>query len=232
MTALGENYENEVYNTKDAIEIVWTLVCTAMIFFMQSGFALVEVGSVRAKNAQSILIKNCFDSAVGCIGFWLVGYAFAFGNVKYFIGFDPKYFAASGFASMPTDNYKWWIFQYSFAATSATIVSGSLAERCQLTTYLFFSFFMTSFIYPVVVSWIWAENTWGIGWLKWLGFIDFAGSGVVHMVGGVCGLWGAKILGERYGKAKLREEQERKRQRKLENINTSRDSVDFDDHEF
>lgn len=125
-----ESYENEIYSTKDAIEIVWTLVATAMIFFMQSGFALVEVGSVRQKNAQSILIKNLCDSAIGCIGFWLIGYAFAFGDVQYFIGFGSDYFASSNFKELETDNYKWWIFQYSFAATSATIVSGALAERC------------------------------------------------------------------------------------------------------
>lgn len=137
---------------------MWTLVATAMIFFMQSGFALVEVGTVRQKNAQSILIKNLCDSAIGCLGFWLIGYAFAFGNVKYVIGgFSTEYWAASGFAELPVDNYKWWMFQYSFAATAATIVSGALAERCQLATYLFFSFTMTSFIYPVVVGWVWAE---------------------------------------------------------------------------
>jgi Amt family ammonium transporter len=89
---------------------VWTLVATAMIFFMQSGFALVEVGSVRHKNSQSILIKNLWDSAMGCIGFWLVGYAFAFGDVQYFIGYNKDYFAASGFKELETDNYKWWIF--------------------------------------------------------------------------------------------------------------------------
>jgi Amt family ammonium transporter len=111
---------------------------------------------------------------------------------------------------MAYDNYKWWIFQYSFAATSATIVSGSLAERCQLTTYICFSFFMTSFIYPVVVAWVWAvdelddgtKTGWGTGWLKNLGYVDFAGSSVVHVVGGICALWGAKILGPRYGKEK------------------------------
>lgn len=81
-----------------------------MIFFMQSGFALIETGAVRKKNAQSILIKNCFDSAIGSIGFWLVGYAFAFGDVNYFIGYDKHYFAAAGFREMKTDNYKWWIF--------------------------------------------------------------------------------------------------------------------------
>jgi ammonium transporter, Amt family len=204
------NYEHVRYDTHQGIEVIWALVSTAFIFFMQAGFALVETGCVRQKNAQSILIKNVFDSAVGCVGFYLIGYAFAFGNVNYFIGYGPKYFAASGFSELAFDNYKWWIFQYSFAATSATIVSGSLAERCQLTTYICFSFFMTSFIYPVVVAWVWAvevqddgtQTGWGTGWLKNLGYVDFAGSSVVHVVGGICALWGAKILGPRYGKEK------------------------------
>lgn len=196
--------EQQVYSTKEAVEIVWALVATAMIFFMQSGFALVEVGSVRQKNSQSILIKNLCDSAIGCIGYWLVGYAFAFGDVNYFMGFGREYFVSNNFQSLEYDNYKWWIFQYSFAATSATIVSGALAERCQLATYLCFSFFMTSFIYPIVCAWIWADGTHGIGWLNQLGFIDFAGSGVVHLVGGICAIWGARTLGERYGKDRVR----------------------------
>ena len=154
------------------------------------------------------MIKNLFDSAIGCIGFYLVGYAFAFGDVQYVIGYDRNYFAASGFKYMKHDNYKWWIFQYSFAATSATIVSGSLAERCQLTTYICFSFFMTSFIYPVVVGWVWATPPYGHGWLNKMGYIDFAGSSVVHMVGGICSLWGAKILGPRYGKIPSKDKEE------------------------
>lgn len=104
------SYEHCRYDTQKGIEVIWALVSTGFIFFMQAGFALVETGCVRHKNAQSILIKNVFDSAIGCIGFYLVGYAFAFGNVNYFIGYSPKYFAASGFWSIETDNYKWWIF--------------------------------------------------------------------------------------------------------------------------
>jgi Amt family ammonium transporter len=100
-----------------------------MIFFMQCGFALLECGSVRQKNSTSILIKNLFDACVGCIGFWLVGYAFAFGDVKSFIGGSPDFFASSGFEKMPEDHYLLWIFHFAFASTSATIVSGSLAER-------------------------------------------------------------------------------------------------------
>ena len=225
------SYEHCRYDTQKGIEVIWALVSTGFIFFMQAGFALVETGCVRHKNAQSILIKNVFDSAIGCIGFYLVGYAFAFGNVNYFIGYNPKYFAASGFWSIDTDNYKWWIFQYSFAATAATIVSGSLAERCQLTTYICFSFFMTSFIYPVVVAWVWAENDWGKGWLKNLGYIDFAGSSVVHVVGGICALWGAKILGPRYGREKDWKRQKAKKRELYESVGMQ-DSVLFNDEEF
>ena len=102
-------------------------------------------------------------------------------------------------------------------------MSGSLAERCQLTTYIAFSFFMTSFIYPVVVAWVWAEKSWGDGWLKHIGYLDFAGSSVVHVVGGICALWGSKILGERYGKA------EERRRREGHDV---RDSIALNDHEF
>jgi Amt family ammonium transporter len=122
-------YSNVVYSEREAINAVWVLVSTAMIFFMQAGFALLECGSVRAKNSTSILIKNLFDACVGSIAFWLVGYGFAFGDVKSFIGGSPDYFAASGFENTPEDHYLLWIFHFAFASTSATIVSGSLAER-------------------------------------------------------------------------------------------------------
>jgi Amt family ammonium transporter len=192
-------YSDVIYSEKEAINAVWVLTSTAMIFFMQTGFALLECGSVRQKNSSSILIKNLFDACIGSIGFWLVGYAFAFGDVKQFIGGSPDYFASSGFEKLPEDNYLLWIFHFSFASTSASIVSGSLAERCQLNSYIIYSFLQTSFIYPVVVAW-----TWGGGWLTQMGFHDFAGVSTIHMVGGCAGLVGASILGERYGKDKDR----------------------------
>lgn len=170
---------------------------------MQCGFALLECGSVRAKNSTSILIKNLFDACVGCIGFWLVGYAFAFGDVKQFIGGSPDFFASSGFEKLPEDHYLLWIFHFAFASTAATIVSGSLAERTQLNTYIIFSFLMTSFIYPVVAAW-----NWGGGWLAQHGFHDFAGVTTIHLVGGTAGFCGAWILGERYGKDKDRKVKE------------------------
>jgi Amt family ammonium transporter len=165
---------------------------------------MVETGSVRQKNSSNILIKNMFDAIVGAIAFYLIGFGFAFGNktierddgtthLHKFIGSDPAYFAASGFNEHPKDLYMAWIFQFSFAATSATIVSGSIAERTKLPSYMIFSALMTGFIYPVAVSWV-----WGGGWLAQNGFHDFAGSGCVHMVGGVAGLCGAAIIGPRH----------------------------------
>ena len=107
-------------------------------------------------------MKNLFDACAGCIGWWLVGYGFAYGNVMAngFIGGDGWFFAASGFEKQKDDHYLNFIFQFSFAATAASIVAGSLAERTQLITYICFSFMMTSFIYPVVVAWVWAEGGW------------------------------------------------------------------------
>ena len=185
-----------------AVLNIWLMAALTMIFWMQSGFALLECGAVRLKNAQGILMKNMFDSCVGCLGFWLIGYGIAWGNPNRqdnygFLGTYAGYYAGADFRYIETDEYKRFIFQYAFAATAATIVSGALAERCQITSYVFFSFFMTSFVYSVVVFWVWCG-----GWLKSYGFIDFAGSSVVHMTGGSCALWGAYILGERYGKEK------------------------------
>ena len=183
------------------------VVSTGFILLMQAGFALVENGTVRSKNSKNILIKNLFDACAGAITFYLVGYGFAFGlkcasacetedAVKEgFIGRDLSYFAASGFNDAEENNFIVWCFQFSFAATSATIVSGSLAERCRLPAYFLFSILMTGFIYPVVVAW-----TWGGGWLAQLGFYDFAGTGIVHMVGGVAGFIGALIIRPRHGK--------------------------------
>ena len=141
---------------EQAIDSLWVLTSTAMIFLMQAGFALVECGSVRKKNFSNILIKNLFDACIGAIAYWLIGFMIAFGEVDGgIIGFNFDYFAARKFDTLEDDNYLLWIFQFSFAATAATIVSGSLAERTKLHTYLIFSALMTSIIYPVVVAWTW-----------------------------------------------------------------------------
>lgn len=170
-----------------------------MVFFMQCGFALLESGSVREKNSTSILIKNIFNICLGSLGFWLIGYAFAFGNVKEFIGFDSRYFASNGFEEIRYDNYLRFVFYVAFALTSSTIVLGALAERTKLLCYIIYSFIHTSILFPIVLAW---RNEGG--WLHGLGYRDFAGSSFVFLVGGTAGLCGTILLGERYGKDKQR----------------------------
>jgi Amt family ammonium transporter len=183
------------------LDRAWLLLAAFLVFFMQAGFAMVEAGFVRAKNTTNILMKNVLDCSIGALAFFFVGWAFAYGasdNPNGFIGLDD--FALTGF-----DDYSGWIFQFAFAATAATIVSGAMAERTKFSAYLFYSVFITGIIYPVVVHWTWS----GDGWLTAFrddpigggnGYIDFAGSGVVHMVGGFAGLMGAFFVGPRLGK--------------------------------
>mmetsp|Transcript_2810 Transcript_2810/g.8576 ORF Transcript_2810/g.8576 Transcript_2810/m.8576 type:complete len:508 (-) Transcript_2810:164-1687(-) len=165
-----------------------------LVFFMQCGFAMLTAGSVRTKNTKNVLLKNLLDACVGAIGYYLFGYAFAYGNDSNpFIGHDN--FALSG---IPPSELHEFFFQWTFAATAATIVSGSVAERTSFYAYLGYAFFLTSFVYPVVSHWV-----WGGGWLGSLfevGVIDFAGCSVVHMVGGFAGLMGAAIVGPRMGR--------------------------------
>ncbi|MCK4904769.1 ammonium transporter [bacterium] len=180
-----------------AINTVWTLVAAFLVFFMQPGFAMVEVGFTRAKNASNILMKNLMDFSVGSIAFWLVGFGIMFGADK--LGL----FGTSGFflsAANPATGeglwqFAYWMFQIVFAATAATIVSGAMAERTKFPAYLIYSVFICALIYPVVGHWI-----WGGGWLSSKGIIDFAGSTVVHSVGGWAALAGAILLGPRLGK--------------------------------
>lgn len=179
---------------KVAINTVWTLLAAFLVFFMQAGFAMVETGLTRAKNASNIIMKNLMDFAIGSIIFFAVGYAFMFGSdVGGFIG-------ASGFFGRDTVDRgvpieAFIIFQTVFAATAATIVSGAMAERTKFIAYVVYSAVISMIIYPVVGHWI-----WGGGWLSQLGMIDFAGSTVVHSVGGWAALVGAAIIGPRIGK--------------------------------
>ena len=200
-----ENFSEREPLPREAIDELLLCVSTGFILLMQLGFALVENGTVRSKNSRNILTKNLFDLCIGGFIYWLVGYGIAYGGaVGGFFGTDTKFYASSGYDYIEDNQYTGWIFQFSFAATAATIVSGSLAERTQLPAYILFSLYMTGFVYPVVVSW-----TWGAGWLgdggsngETLGMHDFAGTGIVHMVGGVAGLAGAFVVGPRYGKEK------------------------------
>lgn len=191
----SKDYSRVVYSETEATNAVWVLTCAAMVFFMQCGFALLECGSVRAKNSTSILIKNLFNICIGCLGFWLIGYAFAFGKVHTFIGFDSRFFAGNGFEDMPEDNYLQFVFYVAFSLTSSTIVLGALAERTKLLCYIIYSFIHTSILYPVVMAW-----TQEGGWLYEVGYYDFAGTSTVFLVGGVAGLCGTVLLGERLGR--------------------------------
>ena len=181
------------------LDIVWTIVAACLVFFMQAGFAMVESGFTRAKNAVNILMKNLMDFSIGSIAFWLVGFGLMFGVSNGFLG-------TSGFAGAGSDwtgggwNFTFLIFQTVFAATAATIVSGAMAERTKFRGYLFYSVIICAFIYPVFGSWAWGSLDDGSGWLENLGFVDFAGSTVVHSVGGWLALAGAIILGPRIGK--------------------------------
>jgi len=189
---ITQSSSNEV-----AINTIWTLLAAFLVFFMQPGFAMVETGLTRAKNAANILMKNLIDFCIGSIAFWLIGFGIMFGIDKFgFFGFSGFFLSsANTLTSEGMWNFAFWMFQVVFAATAATIVSGALAERTKFVSYLVYSFFICAFIYPVVGHWI-----WGGGWLSNRGIIDFAGSTVVHSVGGWTGLAGAIVLGPRLGK--------------------------------
>jgi Amt family ammonium transporter len=182
-----------------ALDSTWLLLAAFLVFFMQAGFAMVEAGFVRSKNVANILMKNMLDCSLGAIAFWAVGWAIAYGTTESELFGSSQFFLGGDFG----DNYASWIFQFAFAATAATIVSGAMAERTAFHGYLFYTVFITAIIYPVVVHW-----GWGSGWLTAFtenpigtnGYMDFAGSGIVHMVGGFAGLMGAIIVGPRIGK--------------------------------
>ena len=181
-------------------DYVWTLVAAALVFFMQAGFAMVEAGFTRAKNAVNIMMKNLMDFAMGSLAYWAVGFAIMFGATT------TGWFGTTGFflSDFSPGSDPWvlafWMFQVVFAATAATIVSGAMAERTKFMGYLAYSVIVSAIIYPVFGSWAWGSLYNGNGWLEQLGFIDFAGSTVVHSVGGWVGLAGAIVLGPRIGK--------------------------------
>lgn len=180
-----------------AIDTIWTLMAAFLVFFMQAGFAMVETGFTRAKNACNIMMKNLMDFAVGSIAFWAIGFGIMFGSSVLGIFGTSGFFLSTGDPSTGEGlwQFAYWIFQAVFAATAATIVSGAMAERTKFNSYLTYSAIITALIYPIVGHWI-----WGGGWLSAKGFIDFAGSTVVHSTGGWAALAGALILGPRLGK--------------------------------
>lgn len=208
-----------------ALDSAWLCLCGALVMFMHAGFAMLETGSCRAKNASNVLMKNLVNVCVGTLGWWAFGWAFAYGAEANVTG-GNGFIGASGFfgwdfytrdgstgAITPVASCEngscqstmlSWFFQWAFCTAGATIVSGGVAERVKSPTYAAYAFFMTSFIYPVIVAW-----TWGYGWLSNLfevGFMDFAGSGIVHLTGGVSALAGTVVLGPRKGRFENPEE--------------------------
>ncbi len=176
---------------------VFILVCAIFVIFMQAGFAMVEAGLTRAKNAAHMMLKNLLDFVVGAAGFALVGYHIAFSGAAY-LGFNWLWAGTDTVApysdtlSLPIH----FLFQMAFAAATATIISGAVAERVQFRAYFVYSAALSAVIYPVVVSWVFA----GDGWLNTRGFVDLAGGSVVHVVGGTAAVIGAVILGPRIGR--------------------------------
>lgn len=180
-----------------SVNTIWVLFGAALVFFMQAGFSMCEAGFTRAKNTGNILMKNLMDFCIGTPAFWLVGFGLMFGSGSGIIGsFDPL--IRGDYSQVLPSGVPLWafaIFQTVFCATSATIVSGAMAERTKFSAYCIYSAAISLLIYPISGHWI-----WGGGWLSQMGFHDFAGSTAVHMVGGICALIGAKILGPRIGK--------------------------------
>ncbi len=182
------------------LNYVWTIIAACLVFFMQAGFALLEAGLTRAKNAVNIIMKNIMDVSAGAIAFFMVGFGLMFGSsLGGWIGTDAFFLIEIGDFSVEW-SYTFFFFQAVFAATAATIVSGAVAERTAFSAYLIFSVLITAFIYPVFGSWAWGSLFNGSGWLERLGFIDFAGSTVVHSVGGWAALAGVLVIGPRVGK--------------------------------
>ncbi|WP_348798690.1 ammonium transporter [Flavobacterium adhaerens] len=177
-------------DTNAVIDLMWVLICGILVFFMQAGFTLVETGFARSKNTGNIIMKNLMDFCIGSVAFWIIGYSLMYGeSISGFIGTPSLLFdSAKDMHSL--------FFQTVFAATAATIVSGAIAERTKFTTYLIFSLLMTLVIYPISGSWVWNSG----GWLAKMGFTDFAGSSVVHSVGGWASLVAAAMVGPRIGK--------------------------------
>ena len=171
---------------------VWFLIGAALVFWMQAGFAMVETGFTRAKNAGNILMKNLMDFCIGTVIFILIGFSFLLGeDLLGFIG-KPGFDIFTAYESFDWSNF---VFNLVFCATTATIVSGAMAERTKFLSYCIYSGVISALIYPIEAHWI-----WGGGWLAQIGFHDFAGSCAIHMVGGISALVGAKLLGARIGK--------------------------------
>mgnify|MGYP002622718397 CR=1 FL=1 len=184
------------------VNVLWTCLAAFLVFFMQAGFAMVETGFTRAKSACNIMMKNLMDFSIGSLAFWMVGFGLMFGAPYTGLFGGAGIFGTSNFFFEGVESFDWafLLFQTVFAATAATIVSGAMAERTKFTGYLAYSVFITVLVYPIFGSWAWNGLYSSGGWLEGIGFYDFAGSTVVHSVGGWAALAGAIVLGPRLGK--------------------------------
>lgn len=212
--------QQQLAGLQEALDTFWLLFAGCMVFFMQCGFGMLEAGAVKSRSTQNIMLKNLFDAALGGVLWWLVGYGITNEGGSAFIGLTPignrtdTHFALAGHmladaesssTETGTSGPAWAMvfFQFTFAAAAGTIVSGAVAERAKLPAYLCFASLITGFVYPVVAHWVWSSE----GWLSVSspnavsgGMVDFAGSGVVHMTGGIAAFVGAKIIGPRTGR--------------------------------
>ena len=182
-SAAGE--EISLSDVAQGLDTVWVLLAAFLVFFMQAGFGMVEAGFIRAKNTCNILTKNFLDFCMASLGFFIIGYALMFGDGNAFCGVKGWCLMGLGDTASGVPLYAFWLFQAAFCGAAATIVAGGMAERMKFTAYLVYSFIISAFIYPIVGHWI-----WGGGFLSEMGFGDFAGSTVVHTVGGVAALGG------------------------------------------
>jgi Amt family ammonium transporter len=210
LTTLRCVMNSPVVNTAVSIDTVWVLLCAFLVFFMNTGFGCIEAGFCRSKNSVNILAKNFVVFGIASLGFWALGFGFMFGDGNDLIGLSGWFLKGADNSPALNESYagvfsslNWtgiplsakFFFQLAFAATAATIVSGCVAERIHYTSFLIFAFVIATFIYPICGHWV-----WGGGWLSSIGFWDFAGSTVVHSVGGWAGLAGILVLGPRIGK--------------------------------
>jgi len=185
-----------MYASQIGVDTLWVLIAAFLVFFMQAGFGMVEAGFIRAKNTCNILTKNFLDFCMASLGFFIFGYAIMFGAGNGLFGLKG-WLLIGAESGGDISLYAFWLFQAAFCGAAATIVAGGMAERMKFSAYLIYSFIISAFIYPVVGHWI-----WGGGWLANLDFADFAGSTVVHTVGGCAALIGTIILRPRIGKYK------------------------------
>lgn len=195
-TSVSASTAPNIQEIRISLDSVWVVIGGILVFFMQAGFALIESGSVRSKNTVNVLMKNYMDTCIGGLVFWLFGFGLMFGlNQSGWIGL-------SHFMPNQMDDWHWNLlfFQMMFAATATTIASGAMAERIHFVAYVVSAIFVSGVIYPVFGSWAWGGLFVGDGWLKAMGFIDFAGSTVVHSIGGWVALAGIIVLGPRLGR--------------------------------